>query len=183
VAASSSLISVDHQQAIATSDTLADTGYAAVAAAYRFAIARAGADAAREAEALPVGDVLVGALEAVAHLCARLGVSAPSVFAAALSAHEQSAESPSNQVQTTMFWSDVQAPAITPDAHAHTVLTLLRDRPGGVTSGELRDLMVQNPSNVVMNLIRAGHPIRRIPVNGGQTKRRQALYVLDRREG
>lgn len=132
MAASSSLTSVDRQQAITTSDSRADTGYAAVDAAYRFAIARAGADAARDADALPVNEVLVGALEAVAHLCTRLGVSPASAFADAIAAHEQSRAPLSEQVQTVMLWSDVHAPAITPDAHAHTVLTLLRDRPGGL---------------------------------------------------
>lgn len=41
---------------------------------------------------------------------------------------------------------------------------------------------MKNPSNVVMNLIRAGHPIQRIAITKGADKRRQALYVLDRAE-
>ena len=188
--ASSSLASVDPQQSIAGTEALADVGYAAVEAAYRFTVARAGAETALRADALRAHEVLIGSLEAIAHLCDRLAIHPASVFEAALDAREHTISAgfqeanaifgPASCEATFIRWSEVDAPRLSPDAHTHTVLTLLNDRPDGVTSAQLRDLGVKNPSNVVMNLIRAGHPISRIQVTRGGAKGREALYVLDR---
>jgi hypothetical protein len=188
MADSSSLASVDPQQSIAASERLADAGYAAVDGAYRHSIASAGAETARTAGSLTVGQVIVGSLEGVTHLCDRLGLDARSVFAAALKQREDTLRT-SHQAQTDFdrdhsatirFWADLPTPATAVAEHAHTVLTLLHDRPEGVTSSQLRDLGVKNPSNVVMRLIRSGHPVERIPLTRGGAKGRQALYRLDR---
>lgn len=183
-----SLSEVDRQQAVSPSEGLADAGHTAVDAAYRFAIARAGAQSARCAEALSAEQVLLGALEGLAHLCDRLDLDPCSLFASALQRRRDTllASEPAQakfdlglgaQIVT---WSALSAPSTTHDAHADTVLTLLHDRAEGITSTELRDLGVRNPSNVVMNLIRAGHPIKRIQITRGGAKGRLALYRLDR---
>lgn len=183
-----SFAEVDRQQAISPSEGAADAGHAAVDAAYRFAIARAGAQSARRAEALSAEQVVLAALEGVAHLCDRLELDALSLFASALQRrHDALVESERAQTNFDLglgaqivTWSALSAPSTTHDAHAETVLTLLHDRPEGVSSTQLRDLGVRNPSNVVMNLIRAGHPIERIQITRGGAKGRLALYRLDR---
>jgi hypothetical protein len=183
-----SLAEVDRQQTITLADHLADNGYAAVDAAYRFTIARAGVQTARQAEGLSAEQVVLGTVECVAHLCDRLQLDPADLFSAALVRRDASLlggppAEPSGDLglgATVISWSTLSAPSTSPDAHARTVLTLLYDRPDGVTSTELRDLGVRNPSNVVMNLIRSGNPIERIQLKRGGNRGREALYRLDR---
>ena len=185
---SSSLTSLDPQGSFDPLKHSADIGYTAIDAAYRFAVVKAGPQAARRADQLSVVEVIADTLVGVAHLCDQIGVDTQSVFAHALDCVRYgtphatldprgSALAPEAFIHN---WSGLCPPASTAAAHATTVLTLLRDRPEGVTSTELRSLGVKNPSNVVLNLIRAGHPISRTQVQRNGTTGREARYVLDR---
>ncbi len=183
-----SLAEVDRQRAIAPSEGLADSGHAAVDAAYRYTIARAGADTAREAASLTAEQVVLGALENISHLCDRLNLEPAALFARALQNRQRTLlDSPAAHPHPDLglgamlvTWEALSPPSAAQKAHARTVLTLLHDRPEGVTSTELRDLGVRNPSNVVMKLIRAGHPIERIQATRNGAKGRLAVYRLDR---
>lgn len=188
MADSSSLTSVDPQGSLDPLKRSADIGYTAIDAAYRFAIVQAGPQSARRADQLSVVEVIADTLVAIAHLCAQIGVDAEAVFTHALDCVRHgtphatldprgSALAPEAFIHN---WSGLCPPASTAAAHATTVLTLLRDRPQGVTSTELRDLGVKNPSHVVINLIRAGHPIVRTQVQRNGTSGREARYALDR---
>ena len=181
--------SAEPQQTLDSCQHRADLGHVAVNAAYRYALARYGPSSAAALTGLTARDVVRDAVEAIAHLCDRIGLDAEATFAAALREHAQTTLGSSSadlQFDRTpesrsILWTQLQPPARDATrAHALTVLTLLRQRPDGVTSTELRDLDIRNPSNVVMTLIRSGHPIRRIQITRGGQRGREALYRLDR---